>query len=33
MPRQTYTNHMNILHQALEKIDVGQLAQACTDTW
>lgn len=28
-----YVNHMNILHGALEHIDAGALADACTDRW
>ena len=28
-----YVNHMNVLHGPLEVIDVGRLAEACTDKW
>jgi mannose-6-phosphate isomerase-like protein (cupin superfamily) len=28
-----YVNHMNILHKALEIIDVPSLVEACTDQW
>lgn len=28
-----YVNHMNILFDSLELIDVQQLADACTDAW
>lgn len=28
-----YATHLNILHQALEVIDVPALVNACTDTW
>ena len=28
-----YVNHMNVLHGPLEVIDVGRLAEACTDEW
>ena len=28
-----YVNHMNILHDALELINVPSLVQACTDKW
>ncbi|MBV7335472.1 cupin domain-containing protein [Chloroflexi bacterium TSY] len=28
-----YVNHMNILHDSLEKIDVPSLVQKCTDKW
>ena len=31
--RITYTNHMNILHQALELIDIEALTEACKDEW
>jgi mannose-6-phosphate isomerase-like protein (cupin superfamily) len=28
-----YTTHLNILHQALEVVDVQALVDACTDQW
>lgn len=28
-----YVNHMNILHNSLEIIDVGSLVKACKETW
>ena len=28
-----YVNHMNILHQALERIDIAALVNACKDKW
>ena len=28
-----YVNHMNILHNSLEIIDVGSLVKACKDKW
>ncbi len=28
-----YVNHMNILHQSLEKIDVQSLVKTCKDKW
>ena len=28
-----YVNHMNVLHQPLEQIDVPALVNACTDKW
>jgi mannose-6-phosphate isomerase-like protein (cupin superfamily) len=28
-----YVNHMNILHEPLERIDVPSLVSACTDKW
>ena len=32
-PKYAYTTHLNILHQALEVVDVQALADACTDQW
>lgn len=29
----TYVNHMNLLHDALERIDVPSLVEKCTDKW
>ena len=31
--RQVYVNHMNILHDSLQKIDVESLVEQCTDRW
>jgi mannose-6-phosphate isomerase-like protein (cupin superfamily) len=28
-----YVNHMNVLHQSLELIDVPSMVEACRDTW
>ena len=28
-----YVNHMNILHDSLELIDIASLVRACTDRW
>ena len=28
-----YVNHMNILHDALQRIDIRSLVEACTDQW
>ena len=28
-----YVNHMNILHESLQLIDVPSLIEQCTDTW
>jgi mannose-6-phosphate isomerase-like protein (cupin superfamily) len=37
MPRDAesypYATHLNVLHGALETIDIGALAEACTDRW
>jgi len=32
-PEYPYVNHMNVLHEALELIDVPSLVKSCTDTW
>lgn len=32
-PRYPYTTHLNILHGALEVVDLQALADACTDQW
>ena len=31
--KQPYVNHMNILHDPLQLIDVGSLVEQCTDKW
>ncbi len=31
--RYPYVNHMNILHEALQRIDVPSLVEKCTDDW
>ena len=33
MPDYPYTTHLNILHPALEVVDVQKLIDACTDKW
>lgn len=32
-PRYPYVTRLNVLHSALERIDVQALADACTDRW
>lgn len=32
-PEYPYVNHMNILHQSLELIDIPALVKACRDRW
>jgi mannose-6-phosphate isomerase-like protein (cupin superfamily) len=32
-PEFPYINHMNILHEPLEQIDVPSLVRTCTDKW
>jgi len=32
-PNYPYATHLNVLHPALSLVDVGKLAEACTDRW
>ncbi len=32
-PRYPYATHLDVLHRALEVVDVQKLADACTDPW